>query len=74
MLLIAYIILQLQETINWFGDHFTAQRKNNISLYSSYVNYVVNLAEFSKFLIKALCARLSSIVDVHSMSIDEGTE
>ena len=67
------VILQLQETINWIGDHFTTQRKNSISLYSSYVNYVVNLAEFYKFLIKALCTRLSSIVDVHSMSIDEGT-
>ena len=67
-------VLQLQETINWFGDHFTAQRKNNTSLYSSYANYVVKLAEFTKFLIKALCARLSSIVDVHSMTVDEGTE
>lgn len=66
------IIVQLQETIGWLGDHFTAQRRNNTSLYSSYTNYIQDLAKFTKFIFKALCSRLSSIVEVHNMTIDEG--
>ena len=66
------VIFQLQETVSWFGTHFAAQRNKNPSLYSSYANYIITLADFHKFLIQALCTRLSSMVEVHSTTVDEG--